>query len=224
MEIKLKSDKPEILHFSGASTICESPEDLKPSPKKTNNEIFDTRRYSLPLNKIIISVPAKKQLLAPIEPAISKKLSQNLMNNDKMLEILKEIKITKPKVSFLNQSMEIEKRGVEGIKMKPIEREEKTGQNKKVVKTHKPSRFLRIDEWNLVRNKPKVCKISNHFEEDIKLIMQNKYEKVKADFQIEKILQYRAQTRHKTMIKHNDSEWKWRTPDCTPKEKKVVHF
>lgn len=220
MEIKQKSDKSEIRHLSGLSTSCESPEDLKLSSKKIDQPIIDARRYSLPLAKIIFSVPPKKTFLAPIEPEIAKKIPPNLANNDKMLEILKEIKTKKPKVSFLNHSVEIEKKGIEEIKIKGTEKLE----NRKGMKKYKPSRFLRIDEWNLVQNKPKIRMISRHFEEDIRLIMQNKYEKAKADFQIEKILHYRAQTRHKPMIKNVESEWKWKTPDCTPKEKKVVHF
>lgn len=220
------SDKTHIRHLSGVSTLCDSPQDLKFSPKKPKNKNFDARRYSLPLAKIIIQAPqnllenhfeSPKVLIIP-------KIPEKLLKNDRMLEKFQEIKSFNPRDTFLNHSQYPKTKNLEFNKLKNSDDREKIPKKYSNSKNHKPSRFLPIHELNSFKRKPRINLKGKSFEQDLNLVIQNKYEKVKADFQMEKILHLRAQTRQSPFIKSIESEWKWRTPDCTPKSSKVVHF
>jgi len=217
------SDNTHIRHFSGVSTVCDSPQNLSLSPKKLKNPNFDARRYSLPLAKIIIQAP----LEASFDSPKALKIPVKLLNNDRVLGKLKEVKPFNPRDTFLSHPQDSKTKNFEFTKEKNSEYPEKMPKKDSNPRNHKPSRFLPIRELDSFKRKPKLNSMmmkGKGFEMDLNLVMQNKYEKVKADFQIEKILHLRAQTRQKALIKKNDSEWKWRTPDCTPKENKVVHF
>ncbi|OMJ80845.1 hypothetical protein SteCoe_18794 [Stentor coeruleus] len=101
-----------------------------------------------------------------------------------------------------------------------------TNQYNKTSSRNAPARYLPISEIRPPKKNMPIHLAARSLEKDLKLLVENNYERLNKDFLIEKMSRIRERTRNKmSILKEKDDEsWKWDTPEYSPNDKKAVHF
>jgi hypothetical protein len=214
----MKTGKSQKNQPSEFSTTCNSPEIYSKVNKDFSsiNSDIRSRRYSLPLNKIInLNLEDQGGLFKEMQTFEGSRLE---FLSTAGFDGKKKNGLDLKRKTFLID--EINEKMMKKLKMKIVEHRIIFNGPRNVQRKYKPSRFAPLSDMKNPVVRPTVKLNRKSLDDDLKLVFQNKFDKVKADFNMERLLSYRLKTRQKPGSV--DIEESFRV--CSPLIRKTVKF
>lgn len=187
-QIQMENCKNSKLQMSEYSTSCTSPDVTTKINRKLNSIDFpsESRRFSLPLSKII-----------HIERNSPNKFEQVIAGNklkvDDELNFKSEFKPIMKRSVCMQHSFLIE--DFNSLRLKrftTVITKSKPKYWKNNSRNHKPSRFAPLSDMKSNFQSPKAKPNKKVFQVNLNLLLKEKYEKFKADYQFKELISNRS--------------------------------